>query len=207
MIMRLIVTLALTCLVHVAAQDIFLAKQITQGTERQLGEAKKAEVGLKFKGWKMIRRPFRKELSEEQKQDIKEAFDLFDADGSGEIDSQELRVGMRSFGFEPSKEEIHKTILDIDDDGSGTIGYEEFMKIHMNNVSMRNPKEILRSFRMFDDDATGKISFKDLKCVAKELGERMTDEELQAMIDEADRDGDGELNKEEFLRIMSKSNF
>jgi Ca2+-binding EF-hand superfamily protein len=43
---------------------------------------------------------------------------------------------------------------------------------------------------------TGKISFKNLKRVAKELGERMTDEELQEMIDEADRDGDGEVNEE-----------
>ena len=42
--------------------------------------------------------------------------------------------------------------------------------------------------------------------IAKELGERMTDEELQEMIDEADRDGDGEVNEEEFLRIMKKTN-
>eukprot|EP00408_Alexandrium_pacificum_P021329 CAMPEP_0171194414 /NCGR_PEP_ID=MMETSP0790-20130122/20878_1 /TAXON_ID=2925 /ORGANISM="Alexandrium catenella, Strain OF101" /LENGTH=72 /DNA_ID=CAMNT_0011659613 /DNA_START=77 /DNA_END=295 /DNA_ORIENTATION=+ len=42
--------------------------------------------------------------------------------------------------------------------------------------------------------------------VAKELGERMTDEELQEMVDEADRDGDGEVNEEEFLRIMKKTN-
>lgn len=50
------------------------------------------------------------------------------------------------------------------------------------------------------------ISFKNLQRVAKELGERMTDKELQEMIDEADRDGDGELNEEEFLRMMKKSN-
>jgi Ca2+-binding EF-hand superfamily protein len=36
----------------------------------------------------------------------------------------------------------------------------------------------------------GKISFKNLKRVAKELGENMTDEELQEMIEEADRDGE-----------------
>ena len=47
--------------------------------------------------------------------------------------------------------------------------------------------------RLFDDDETGKITFRNLKRVAKELGENMTDEELQEMIDEADRDGDGEV--------------
>lgn len=48
----------------------------------------------------------------------------------------------------------------------------------------------------------GKISFKNLKRVAKELGENMTDEELQEMIDEADRDGDGEVSEEEFIKCV-----
>jgi hypothetical protein len=59
--------------------------------------------------------------------------------------------------------------------------------------------------RLFDDDSSGTITFKDLKRVAKELGENLTDEELQEMIDEADRDGDGEVNEEEFYRIMKKT--
>ena len=41
--------------------------------------------------------------------------------------------------------------------------------------------------------------------MAKELGENLTDEEIQEMIDEADRDGDGEVNEEEFYRIMKKT--
>ena len=49
-----------------------------------------------------------KELTEEQKQEIKEAFDLFDTDGSGSIDSKELKVAMRALGFEPKKEEIQE---------------------------------------------------------------------------------------------------
>merc|ERR1712032_1245393 len=65
---------------------------------------------------------------------------------------------------------------------------------------------MLKAFRLFDDDEIGKISFKNLKRVAKELGENMTDDEIQEMIDEADRDGDGEVNEEEFLRIMKKTN-
>ena len=65
---------------------------------------------------------------------------------------------------------------------------------------------MLKVFRFFDDDETGKISFRNLKRVAKELGENMSDEEIQEMIDEADRDGDGEINMDEFMRIMKKTN-
>ena len=113
-------------------------------------------------------------------------------------------VAMRALGFEPKKEEIQNMILDVDDDGGGTIEYEEFLQMMTHKILYRDPKdEIMKAFRLFDDDETGKISFKNLKRVAKELGERMTDEELQEMIDEADRDGDGEVNEEEFMRIMT----
>ena len=149
----------------------------------------------------------RTELTEEQKQEIREAFDLFDTDGSGSIDAKELKVAMRALGFEPRKEEVRKMIADIDRDGSGTIDFPEFLEMMSSKMAERDPREeIMKAFRLFDDDETGKISFKNLKRVAKELGENMTDEELMEMIEEADRDGDGEINEEEFLRIMKKTN-
>ncbi|RKP17473.1 centrin [Rozella allomycis CSF55] len=145
-------------------------------------------------------KPRRNELTAEQKQEIREAFDLFDTDGSGTIDLKELKVAMRALGFEPKKDEVKKLIAEIDKNGSGTIDFNEFLELMTAKM-----EEILKAFRLFDDDNTGKISFKNLKRVAKELGENLTDEEIQEMIDEADKDGDGEINEEEFLRVMKKT--
>merc|ERR1719450_1931441 len=148
----------------------------------------------------------KKELTEEQKQEIKEAFDLFDTDGSGTIDSKELKVAMRALGFEPKKEEIRKMIDDIDKDGSGAIDFNEFLEMMTQKMSEKDSKEeILKAFRLFDDDETGFITLKNLRRVSKDIGENMSDEELQEMIDEADRDGDGQVSEEEFLRIMKKT--
>ena len=62
-------------------------------------------------------------------------------------------------------------------------------------------------FNLFDDDSTGKISHRNLKRVAHELGETMTDAELLEMIERADNDNDGEINFEEFYTIMTKKTF
>jgi Ca2+-binding EF-hand superfamily protein len=149
----------------------------------------------------------RTELTDEQRQEIKEAFDLFDTDGSGTIDAKELKVAMRALGFEPKKEEIRKMITDIDKDGSGTIDFAEFLDMMTAKMAERDPREeIMKAFRLFDDDDSGAINFAKLKRVARELGESMSDEELQEMIDEADRDGDGVINLEDFMRVMKKTN-
>lgn len=93
---------------------------------------------------------------------------------------------MRALGFEPKKEEIKKMISDIDKDGSGTIDFSEFLEMMTAKMSERDSREeILKAFRLFDDDETGKISFRNLKRVAKELGENMTDEELQVRFEHA----------------------
>ena len=55
-----------------------------------------------------------KELTDEQKQEIEEAFDLFYADGSGSGDSKDLKVTMRTSGSDKKKKEIHKMISNAD---------------------------------------------------------------------------------------------
>ena len=83
----------------------------------------------------------------------------------------------------------------------------EFLSMMTTKMGERDShEEMIKAFRLFYDDETGKISFRNLKRVAMELGESITDEELQEMIDEADRDGDGEVSQADFIRIMEKTN-
>ena len=97
-------------------------------------------------------------------------------------------------------------IADIDKDGDGTIDFDEFLTMMTAKMGQRDSREeMIKAFRLFDDDETGRISFKNLKRVAKDLGETMTDEDLQEMIDEADREGTGEVSLEDFMRIMKKA--
>ena len=94
-------------------------------------------------------------------------------------------------------------IADADRDGSGVIDFPEFLDMMTQKMAERDPREeMLKAFRLFDDDETGKISFKNLKRVAKELGENMTDDELQEVIDFCDKDGRGEILLEDFCSVL-----
>merc|ERR1712172_262385 len=133
------------------------------------------------------------QLSDEQLDEIREAFSLFDADASGQIDVRELKAAMRALGFEVKNEELKKMVSDVDNDGNGTIEFGEFLEMMTGKMGEKDTREdIEKVFKLFDDDNTNKISFRNLARVAEELGENIDEEELQDMINQADRDGDGE---------------
>jgi centrin-3 len=151
------------------------------------------------------RRP-RIEMTEEQKQEIREAFDLFDTDKSGSIDYHELKVAIRALGFDVKKEEVRRILAEVDREGTGTIEFPEFLSIMTEKISARDPdEEIAKAFHLFDEDGSGVITLKNMRRVARELGENLTDDELQAMIDEFDKDQDGAINSDEFFAIMKSS--
>merc|ERR1712071_351811 len=147
-------------------------------------------------------------LTEDEIEEIKEASDLFDTDNSGTIDPKELKAAMQSLGFDSKNQTIFQMISDLDKDGSGQIEFEEFLDLMTARMSDKDTRsDIEKVFRLFDDDKTGKITFNNLKRVAKELGENMSDEDLMEMIDRADTDGDHAVNFEEFFAIMTKKTF
>jgi centrin-3 len=73
----------------------------------------------------------RPELTDEQKQEIKEAFDLFDTDKDGCIDFHELKVAMRALGFDLKKAEVLKILRDHDKSGQHLMEFDDFAKISM----------------------------------------------------------------------------
>lgn len=150
-------------------------------------------------------------LTEDQLEEIREAFNLFDSSHAGNIDLRELKAAMRALGFEIKRDELKSMMSDINKEVNDanahlvTINVDEFIELMTPKMSSRDTRdEIEKIFRLFDEENTGFITFKQLKKVCSELGEGLTDNEIQEMIDEADRDQDGKINFEEFYRVMKK---
>ncbi|XP_002984541.2 neo-calmodulin [Selaginella moellendorffii] len=142
---------------------------------------------------------------EERNKEFKEAFSLFDKDGDGCITTSELAVVMRSLGQNPSEAELREMIDEVDVDGNGTIDFQEFLNLMARKMKDTDTEEELKeAFKVFDKDRNGLISCAELRDVMINLGEKLTDEEVEEMIREADMDGDGHVNYDEFVKMMAK---
>ena len=123
--------------------------------------------------------------------EIKEAFDLFDAEERGYIEPKELKDAMASLGLDERSKIIYEMISNIDDE-TDRLDFREFLDLMTARMSEKDSKEdIKKVFRLFDEDSKGYINITNLKRVAKDLGENMDDIELQEMVERADADGDG----------------
>jgi Ca2+-binding EF-hand superfamily protein len=115
---------------------------------------------------------------------------------------------MQALGFEAKNATIYKMIGELAGDGSGSIDFDEFLDMMTAKMSDDDTRaDVDKVFKMFDDDQTGQISLRNLKRVAKELGETMSDQELMEMIERADTDNDNEINPDDFYTMMTKKVF
>ncbi|GLB41004.1 putative calmodulin mediates the control of a large number of enzymes, ion channels and other proteins by Ca(2) [Lyophyllum shimeji] len=144
-------------------------------------------------------------LTEDQIQEFKEAFALFDKDNDGTITHDELGTIMRKLGQNPTDAELDSMIREVDADNSGTIDFNEFLNMMAKNIQgMDDDEEMEAAFGVFDKDKSGTISTDELRIVMRSLNVHLTDGELQEMMREADLNGDGEISLNEFKKMMKQ---
>uniref|UniRef100_A0A8C6Y1H9 Calglandulin n=2 Tax=Elapinae TaxID=42168 RepID=A0A8C6Y1H9_NAJNA len=137
-------------------------------------------------------------LSEEMIAEFKAAFDMFDADGGGDISTKELGTVMRMLGQTPTKEELDAIIEEVDEDGSGTIDFEEFLVMMVRQMKEdakgKSEEELAECFRIFDRNADGFLDAEELVEIFQLSGETVTGEEIQELMRDGDKNNDGRID-------------
>ena len=151
----------------------------------------------------------RQNISSEENEDLRQAFDLFDIKENGKIDPSEIKETMRQLGFDAKNPTIYKIIEDLDTEESksnGGITFSEFSEIMQKRLGDRESKEgVRRIFDLFVDDENAEyIPLDSLKKIAKELGEKMSEDDLKEMIECATKN-EGKLFFDDFYYIISKN--
>eukprot|EP01045_Picozoa_sp_COSAG04_P007086 COSAG04_NODE_361_length_15860_cov_18.114904_10_plen_1886_part_00 len=140
---------------------------------------------------------------DERTQQLKDLFKLFDKDDSDSIDAKELSTVVRALGLNPSNADLENLMAKFDKDESGSISFAEFESMHSECMQDIDSQEKLKkSFEIFDQDGNGYVSAEELRKTLTSLGEKLTFDEAKEMINEADTDRDGQINYEEFAKLM-----
>ena len=142
------------------------------------------------------------QLTAEQIAEFREAFSLFDKDGDGTITTSELGTVMRSLGTNPTAVELQDMINEVDADGNGTVNFPEFLTMCSRKMKDTDcEEELAEAFSVFDRNGRGVVSIDEMKHVMSSLGERLSDAELEEMVQMA---GEGEVDYRAFVRLMTE---
>ncbi|PON91245.1 Parvalbumin [Trema orientale] len=152
-----------------------------------------------------------RKLDDEQIAELREIFRSFDRNKNGSLTQLEMGSMLRSLGLKPSTEQVEALIHQADRNRNGLVEFSEFVALVEPELLQArcpyNDEQLRMIFRMFDRDGNGYITAAELAHSMAKLGHALTAEELTGMIKEADTDGDGRIDYEEFARAITSAAF
>ncbi|XP_023003784.1 probable calcium-binding protein CML27 [Cucurbita maxima] len=139
--------------------------------------------------------------------ELRKVFDRFDANGDGKISLSELDSVLKSSGSSVPYDELRAVMEDLDTDKDGFINIDEFAVFCKEPIASNEAgaSELRDAFDLYDQDHNGLISQSELHLVLNRLGITCSKEDCQRMIHSVDSDGDGNVNFEEFRKMMSNN--
>lgn len=140
-------------------------------------------------------------LTEDQLEEYRDAFDLFDRDGNGKVSSDELGPLMRSLGSNPPDDHLQDLINEVDYDGDGVLNFTEFIDLMVNDrgADIDVELELIEAFHSFDTEDTGLIDSADLREAFLRMDEAQAD--VEDIIDATNVRVDRKITYDEFVAL------
>jgi Ca2+-binding EF-hand superfamily protein len=133
---------------------------------------------------------------------LKEVFDVFDYDGSGNVSTEELINTIRALNLEAQAAQI---LAIVNNSGHvGDIDFAAFLDIFGFGGESTSETSLQSIFEAFDTTGTGSFGPEEFEKVAASVGEHFSSSEVDQMIDYADKDRDGVVSFEEFVNVITK---
>uniref|UniRef100_A0A7S1CLD5 Calcium-dependent protein kinase 1 n=1 Tax=Bicosoecida sp. CB-2014 TaxID=1486930 RepID=A0A7S1CLD5_9STRA len=136
-------------------------------------------------------------ISDQEAQELREAFERLDKDNAGIISMPALQHAMNFNGHEPSAREMYALFNHIDINGDGYLDFYEFIAASMRRTLYLHPSRVFAAFRTLDVDDSGFIDLEDMRQIVGAEGGR-----AEVILREADITGDERISYDEFLRAM-----
>ena len=147
-------------------------------------------------------------MTKEENERLKDAFDLFDAKGTGKISPSELKNAMESLGLKDKNPVIYRVIADLDTKDAankGGVTYDTFVDAVNFRLCDKDSKDgVRRMYDLFiDDPDTHTITINALSKNSQELGSNLDAKQLNELLMRASNNG-SEITFDEFYAMVTK---
>ena len=116
--------------------------------------------------------------------EFKDAFSLFDQVGDGKVEKAQVPDILRSVGLNPTKHDVERVMETLKSRKDKRIEFEVFLSVYVSLAKKQtgSPEEFIQALRNFDRDLNGKISAAELRRMLTALGDRLTEEQANAIV-------------------------
>ncbi|KAK7026702.1 hypothetical protein SK128_018694 [Halocaridina rubra] len=148
-------------------------------------------------------------ISAAQLEVLKRTFSMFDSDKSGFVPTNKIAGILNTLDIKFSEDDVVKKIETIDTGNEGKLNFDNFLIILGNYMAEDDEddeamyEELKEAFRLYDKEGNGYITTSTLKEILKELDNKLSDEDLDGIIEEIDEDGSGTVDFDEFMEMMT----
>lgn len=150
------------------------------------------------------------EMTGEELQEYRDLFNTFDREHKGSVLVADLLAVAQQLGLPSNETDLDKLLANSNVKASdGSLDFNSFAGLmsrsrakNAEEAKWREESEMRQAFRVFDRDGNGVIDEKELRTTMKNLGENLSKNDVKAMIKAADKNGDGKIDYNEFIRMM-----
>lgn len=138
----------------------------------------------------------------------KETFLIYDTQGDSKIDSTDIGDVLRALGTNPTQGDVEKIIKEIDPDGTRRISFEEFIPLlhaQQNKTHAAGLGHFIEAFRIYDRDNNETVSAADMRHLLSNLGESLTDEEVDNLLKAYPPAEEDMINYDEFCKKVMEN--
>jgi len=142
-------------------------------------------------------------ITQKQYDDAQNTFNLFDKRGDGLVRTGDIGKVFTSLALKMDQDKLKDWLDEVDEEASGNINWEQFKMVYETKLKEdEDERELKEAFRVLDKGNKGVIDVKDLRWILQSLGDDLSAEEIENMIEETDTDGSGTVDYEEFRNLM-----
>ena len=137
-------------------------------------------------------------IPEEVLEDMKNIYDVFDEEGKNQVEVHELRTILRALDIDPNDDELDFLTKLVDTEQNGYFSYEQLKAVMEEKLKESDTMEdLLEELKKLDRDQDGRIPNPQFKQFMMNLGSRMTLEQAEEIMAEADPKGEGAIDIED----------